>query len=87
MRSFRYEGKRYYVYGKNNAELSEAEARKRAELEAGTELRTNPTLDEYYKYFTEVRRKSVKESTIRGQAFQYASVAGLTIDGNSRSSM
>jgi len=84
MRSFRYEGKRYYVYGKNNAELSEAEARKRAELEAGTELRTNPTLDEYYKHFTEVRRKSVKESTIRGQAFQYASVAGLTIDGNSK---
>ena len=83
-RSFRYEGKRYYVYGKNNAELSEAETKKRAELEAGTELRTNPTLDEYYKHFTEVRRKSVIESTIRSQAFQYAAVAELAIDGNNK---
>ena len=66
--SFTYDGKRYYVYGYSNKELKEKELKKRAELEAGTMERVNPTLNEYYKHFTEVRRVSVRESTIRAQS-------------------
>ena len=82
--SFTYDGKRYYVYGYSNKELKEKELKKRAELEAGTMERVNPTLNEYYKHFTEVRRVSVRESTIRAQFYQYQNAASVAMDGNGK---
>lgn len=83
-RSFTYDGKRYYIYGHDNNELYEKEKAKRAALEAGTEERTNPKIDKYYEYFTEVRRGSVRESTIRCQYFQYRTAATVVMDGNGK---
>lgn len=83
-RTFQYEGKRYYVYGRSNKELNEKVFQKRAELEAGTMERVNPTLSKYYEQFTEVRRGSVRESTIRAQAYQFQGAASVPIDGNGK---
>ena len=82
--SFTYDGKRYYVYGYSSKELKAKEMKKRAELEAGTMERVNPTLNEYYKHFTEVRRVSVRESTIRAQYYQYQNAASVAMDGNGK---
>ena len=84
VRTFTYEGKRYYIYGRTNKELNEKEYQKRAELEAGVLERVNPTLNKYYEHFTEVRRGSVRESTIRAQSFQFAAASDVVIDGNKK---
>lgn len=84
VRTFTYDGKRYYVYGKTNKELNEKEHKKRCELEAGTMERENPTLNKYYEHFTEMRRGSVRESSIRSQAFQFAAAAAIPMDGNGK---
>ena len=83
-RSFTFDGKRYYVYGRTNKELNDKEAAKREQLINGAEERSNPTLDNYYDHFTEARRVSVKESTIRTQAYQYQAAADVKIDGNGK---
>lgn len=83
-RTFRYEGKKYFVYGHSPEELNEKETAKRAELKAGTEKRENPTLRQYYEYFTDVRRRTVRESTIRAQRFQFLAVADIAIDDNGK---
>lgn len=84
VRTFTYDGKRYYVYGKTNKELNEKEHKKRCELEAGTLERENPTLNEYYERFAEVQRRLVKESTIRNQSCQFSVAAAIPIDGNGK---
>lgn len=84
VRTFTYDGKRYYVYGKNNKELNEKEHKKRCELEAGTMERENPTLNKYHEHFTEMRRGSVRESTIRSNKHAFAVVAAIPMDGNGK---
>ena len=84
VRTFTYEGKRYYIYGKTNKELNDKEYQKRAELEAGTLERVNPTLNKYYEHFTDMRRGSVRESTIRSQASMFAVLSSVPMDGNKK---
>lgn len=79
-RSFTYNDKRYYVYGKTREELSENESKKRKELITGEINHRNPTLSAYYDYFTELRRKEVRESTIRGQKSQFKTLSGVVMD-------
>lgn len=76
---FRYNGKRYTVYGKTPTEAEQAKITKIAELESGVVDRANPKLNDYYQYFTENRRGSVKESTIRGQSNQFKKCAAVVI--------
>lgn len=83
-RSFTFEGKRYWVYGRSAKELNEKEAAKREQLMNGAKERTNPTLNSYYDFFTDTRRASVKESTIRSQLYQYKAAAEIKMDGNGK---
>lgn len=83
-KSFSFNGKRFFVYGRTAQELAQAEHKKRKELEQGAEDRENPTLDKYYERFTDHRRSKVKESTIRSQAIQYRNCAGVKVDKNGR---
>lgn len=83
-RSFRYNGKRYYVYGHSDQELALAEFNKRMQLEQAAEDRENPTLNDYYDRFTNFRRSKVKESTIRCQLFQFRNCADIVIDKTGR---
>lgn len=78
-KSFYYNGKRYFVYGHNANELYLKEKEKREELEKGYESRTNPTMDEYYKRWTNSRRDSLKESTLRGQILAYGVMSKIII--------
>lgn len=83
-KSFLFNEKRYYVYGKTPQELSEKEFEKRKKLEEGTEDRENPTLNSYYDRFTEYRRNKIKEATIRCQFFQFRDCADIPVDKNGR---
>ena len=78
---FRYEGKRYTVYAKTQAELIEKVHAKKEELRKGTLDHDNPTLDLFYERWTENRAGSVKESTLRCQKFQYESCAAVKVNG------
>lgn len=78
-KTFTYDGKRIYVYGRTPEELFLNEQKKKTELENGTQDRENPTLFDYYEYFTEIRRAELKESTIRGQRIQFNLIANAEI--------
>lgn len=79
---FRYEGHRYTVYGDTPTAAEQAKAKKISELEAGIIDRENPTLNSYYETFTENRRHSVKQATLRGQFNMYKSISEIVIYNN-----
>lgn len=76
-KSFTYNGKRYYVYGKTARELLEKEAEKREELEKGLEQIVNPTVNAYYEHFSNIRSRELKESTLRAQRCQFKNIANV----------
>lgn len=76
-KTFMYEGKRYTVYGKDQKELSEKVSKKRTELEEGKVNHENPSLNKYYEYLTDIRRNEVRESTLRGQKYQFNNIASV----------
>ena len=78
-KSFSFNGRLYYVYGHNLKEVTIKEIEKRKELEEMKERRDNPTLDQYHERWTDARRGTIKESTLRCQHFQYQSCAAVVI--------
>lgn len=76
-KTFTYEGKRYAVYGKSSQELLEKEVAKREELENGIQDYYNPSIRDYYKHFTDVRRRELKEATLRAQRSQFNNIADV----------
>ena len=78
-KTFIFNDKRYYIYGRNAAELLRKENEKRQELENGIINRQNPTLSAYYKYFTDIRKNKVKSATIRAQEIQFNIIASVEI--------
>lgn len=84
MKTFMFEGKRYYVYGRDQKELLEKTAQKRKELEEGTVNLVNPSLRSYYEYFTELRLKEQKGATIRAQRYQFNNIAEVEMVNGSK---
>ena len=78
-KGFRVNGKLYMVYGHTERELFDKMQEKIAEIEAGFEKRNNPTVKEYYERWTDARRDSVKESTLRGQIKMFEAIADIEI--------
>lgn len=83
-KTFMYDGKRYCVYGKDSDELLDKVNKKKAELQEGTSNHENPTLNSYYEYFTDIRLKEQKESTIRTQRIQFKTIAETVIKNDLR---
>ncbi|SFB86685.1 tyrosine-type recombinase/integrase [Butyrivibrio sp. YAB3001] len=81
-KTFMYEGKRYYVYGKDQKELVEKVTQKRKELEEGTQKHENPTLNQYYDYFTELRLKEQRPATIRAQKSQFKIISNVEMENS-----
>lgn len=79
-RSFKIDGKTYYVYGKSKAELTEKESKKREEIAKGIEKRTDPTFSQYVERWIDSRRGSVSDSTIRTQGKIIDTVKGIRIE-------
>lgn len=78
-KTFSYNGKRYYVYARTPQELLENELLKKQELENVSKDLFNPTLNDYYEQLTNIRRREIKESTIRAQRCQYNNIANVFI--------
>lgn len=78
-RAFRFNGKVYHVYGRNAEELSIKEREKRRELEKGFQAHYNPTLNQYYDRFTEIRLDKVKENTLCIDGFLYRCCASVML--------
>ena len=49
--------KQFVVYGRTEAELSEKEAAKRAEIERGTDRCENPSLNQFFERWSESRKE------------------------------
>ena len=77
--TFTYNGKRYSVYAKDQNELTDKILAKKKELEELKENRTNPTIQAYYEEFTEIRRREIKEATIRGQIYQFRNITEVVM--------
>jgi len=80
-KSFRFNGKRYFVYGHDSKEVERKAVEKLQQLEQGKLDHDDPTLDDFHEKWTENRRDSTKESTLRCQHFQYQSCANVKICG------
>ena len=78
-KSFSFNGHLHYVYGHTVTEVTMKEIEKRKELEEMKNRRDNPTLDQYHDRWTDARRGTIKESTLRCQHFQYQSCAAVVI--------
>lgn len=78
---FTFAGKRYTVCARTIEELEEKAYIKKQELKEGKENHDNPTLDGFHEKWTENRKGSIKESTLRCQHFQYNSCADVKING------
>ncbi len=74
-KTFTYNGKRIYIYGRTAQELLENEIRKKQELEEGKRDLYNPTVSAYYEHFYNIRRREIKESTLRAQRYQFNNIA------------
>ena len=83
-KKFTVNGKRYYVYGRTGKELFEKETRKREEIERGFQLRTNPTVKEYYEKWHDRRRGTIKESTLRTEDKKINCILAINIPGVKR---
>lgn len=83
-RSFTFENKRYYVYGKNNTELHEKETKKREELEQKFDSRQNPILKEYYEKRLNYKKNSIIQSTYIGLESSKNVVCDIYIPSASR---
>ena len=77
---FRYDDKRYVVYGRTKQELEDKKTEKIMELKEMLAKRANPLLDDYYDSFEELNRLKVKESTIRNQRLWYTACAKIRIE-------
>lgn len=78
-KTFTFDNKRYYVYAKDRKELEKKAYEKLQELKQGKADHDNPTLDNFHERWTDNRRNSIKESTLRCQYFQYMSCADVKI--------
>jgi len=83
-KTFKIDGKRYYVYGHNEKELFEKEKLKRGEIEQGYSKRENPTLNDFFERWIAGRRESIKGTTIRGQEQEYKKMAEIYIPSSER---
>lgn len=75
--SFTFDGKRVYVYGKTKEEAVLNRIEKKKQLEAGQEALYNPTLNQYYERFNNIRRNQRSENTLRAQQNQFNLVSGV----------
>ncbi len=80
-KSFTYNNKRYYVYGKDKDEIDEKIFTKKLELRQAKEMHDNPTFQVFYKRWVNNRRDSVTEATLRAQQCHYNTVSKVVIDG------
>lgn len=78
-RTFTFEGKKYFVYAKTQAEFDLKIAEKKAELAAGADKRKNPTMQEFYESWQADREKGVSENTTRTQNHYFKIVADMYI--------
>lgn len=76
---FTVNGKQCEVYAATAAELLEKEIAKRDEIENGIEDYYNPLIRDYYKHFTDVRRRELKEATLRAQRSQFNNIADVVM--------
>ena len=79
------EWKQFVVYGHSESELTEKERAKREELEKERITREEPTLSQYYDRWTEARRGSIRESTLRGQIKMFDKISAVNIPSARRS--
>ncbi len=82
-KTFTIEGKKYSVRSKKLEDLFEKEKQKREEIlqklnEEDQDIH-NPSLNDYYKTFTDIRRSEVREATIRAQKYQFRNIADVEI--------
>lgn len=75
--TFRYNGKRYSVYARSIPEVRAKAQKKLRSLEIGELDLRNPTLLTYYEEFTNIRRREIKESTLRSQKCQFNNIANV----------
>ncbi len=80
-KTFKYNGKTYYVYGRTKTELDSNYRKKRQEVEQGTINHDNPTMRLYYEKWSASRLGSVKESTLRVQDHFWNTINVIKIDG------
>ena len=80
--TFTFNGKKYQIYGSTRKERLEKWEKRKKELEEGEERMNNPTVRQYYDYFTIIRKNRVSPNTILKQKTQFKIISEIVMPNN-----
>ena len=78
-KTFTYQGKRYYSYGRTTKEAAENMRKKLQELESGYQERKDPTIQKYFDTLTETRQGTVSGHSLYQQNSRFKQCAAVQI--------
>ncbi len=80
-KTFTFNGKKYFAYGRDKQEAERKAIERLQELEAHKIDHDNPRMDTYHDRWSENRQGSVKESTLRVQEHFYNTISTISVNG------
>ena len=81
VKTFTYNGKKYFVYGHDKQEAERKAFQRLQELESGKEDHDNPTLDIFFDRWKSAKALNVKPTTINIHQSKYISCANIIVNG------
>jgi integrase len=80
-KTFTFERKKYFVYGRTKEELENKVIEKKLSLKKQQTYHDNPTLDQFHELWADNRKGIIKPATMIDQNFMYNSCANIKING------
>ena len=81
VKTFTFNGKKYFAYGHDKQEAERKAVEKLQELESGKENHDNPYFKSFYERWSDNRTGSVKEATLRVQQHHFNTTSKILING------
>lgn len=83
VKTFTFNGKKYFAYGYDKQEAERKAYEKLQALENGKEEHDNPTFKGFYNMWVKSRQGIVTQATLRSQQCHYNTISKIEINGNS----
>lgn len=81
VKTFTFNGKKYFAYGYDKQEAERKAIEKLQELEQGKINHDNPKLASFYERWSDNRQGTVKEATLRSQQHHFNTISKISVNG------
>lgn len=82
-KTFTFNGKKYFAYGHDKQEAERNAIEKLQSLEQGKKNHDNPLFKVFYEKWSDNRRGTVKEATLRSQQHHFNTISKIVVNGSS----